>query len=214
MGSYNAYLFDFDYTLADATEGIVAAVNYALFSLGFPAQERETLRRMVSIDLAETFRRITGSDDEELIAALQARHIEEASRSMAAHAALLPGAEEALRTLSARGAKLAVVTNRRRRLLKEMLEAFEIAEFFDYIVAIEDVLEPKPAPEGILAAISALGSAREDALYAGDTLIDAESAARAGVDFAAVMTGTTGAKEFEGFPYVKLCAQIAEITAL
>ena len=36
-----AIIFDFDYTLGDSTEGIVASVNYALEKLGYAAAERE-----------------------------------------------------------------------------------------------------------------------------------------------------------------------------
>ena len=34
---YKGLIFDFDYTLGDSTEGIVASVNYALEKLGYAA---------------------------------------------------------------------------------------------------------------------------------------------------------------------------------
>jgi len=37
---YSAYLFDFDYTLGDATEGIVESVNYALKQMNLPNSEK------------------------------------------------------------------------------------------------------------------------------------------------------------------------------
>ena len=64
------------------------------------------------------------------------------------------------------------------------------------------VKHPKPDPEGLLAAISAQGLAPEQVLYCGDTIIDAETAQRAGAHFCAVLNGTTSAADFAaaGFP--------------
>ncbi len=65
------------------------------------------------------------------------------------------------------------------------------------IVGGEDVTCEKPDPEGLLKAVETLGRDKQDVLYVGDSLVDAKTAQSAGVDFAAVLTGTT--KDFSDY---------------
>lgn len=58
---------------------------------------------------------------------------------------------------------------------------------------------PKPAPDGLLVGCRKLGVTPDEVLYAGDGLVDAEAAARAGIRFVAVLHGRTGAGEFTAF---------------
>ena len=55
------------------------------------------------------------------------------------------------------------------------------------------VSRPKPDPEGLNLALEGLGIDREEALFCGDTVLDAEAAQRAGDPFAAVLNGITPA---------------------
>ena len=59
------------------------------------------------------------------------------------------------------------------------------------------VTHHKPNPEGLLLAISRLGAQKQDVLYIGDALVDAEAARQAGIDFLAVLTGTVSRETFE-----------------
>jgi phosphoglycolate phosphatase len=92
-----------------------------------------------------------------------------------------------------------------------MLEKYSVTELIDVIIGFEDVALPKPAPEGLLAAIRALGVSRGETLYIGDTVIDAKTAQSAGVDFAAVTTGTTPAEAFDGYPCVAVASGLSRL---
>ena len=52
---YNTFIFDFDYTLGDATEGIVRSTNYALKKMGLPAVSQKEVRKAVGMSLPDTF---------------------------------------------------------------------------------------------------------------------------------------------------------------
>lgn len=54
-----------------------------------------------------------------------------------------------------------------------------------------DVKRNKPDPEGLHLAMTKLGLKPEQVLFCGDTVIDAQAAKSAGVDFCAVLNGTT-----------------------
>ena len=47
MSLYPAVCFDFDYTLADTTDSIVAGFQHGLTKLGWPAPDREAVRATV-----------------------------------------------------------------------------------------------------------------------------------------------------------------------
>jgi phosphoglycolate phosphatase-like HAD superfamily hydrolase len=55
----------------------------------------------------------------------------------------------------------------------------------------------KPDPEGLLKALHLLEVEKAEAIFAGDSLIDQDTAHNAGVRFAAVLTGETKKIEFD-----------------
>ena len=56
-----------------------------------------------------------------------------------------------------------------------------------------------------------MGVSKEEFLYCGDTVLDAEAAQRAGVDFAAVLNGTTPAEDFAPWPCVQIARDLPEL---
>lgn len=78
----------------------------------------------------------------------------------------------------------AVVTNR-TDTMAAVLDTFGLAPFFDVVVTALDVSRPKPHPEGLLKAVGHFGLSPSAALYVGDSKVDADAAAAAGVFFAA-----------------------------
>lgn len=67
---YRAICFDFDYTLGDSTDSIVAGFQYGFTRLGWPAPDRETVRRTVGYLLEDAYTLLTGDRDPEHRAAL------------------------------------------------------------------------------------------------------------------------------------------------
>ena len=62
---YRAICFDFDYTLGDSTDSIVAGFQYGFTRLGWPAPDRETVRRTVGYLLEDAYTLLTGDRDPE-----------------------------------------------------------------------------------------------------------------------------------------------------
>lgn len=82
------------------------------------------------------------------------------------------------RTLQEFGA--AIVTGRPRREALWTLQARGCADVWPIVVAMEDMAVQKPAPDGILQALAALGVAPERAAYLGDGVDDMTAARAAG----------------------------------
>ena len=196
---FKAVCFDFDYTLADCTDSIVAGFQHGLTGLGWPASDREAVRRTIGFLLEDAYSMLTGDLDPERQARFRALFSEVAVERQRQETVLLPGGEELLRGLKERGVRIAIVSTKRGDTIEMILDRLGIADTVDLVVGSADVVRHKPDPEGLLSALGQLGVEPGDALFCGDTVLDAGAAKNAGTHFAAVLGGTTQAEAFARF---------------
>lgn len=208
---YSGVFFDFDYTLGDATEAIVAGFLYGLHTMGYPIPTREEIRLTVGLVLKDGFTAITGETDEGKREEFTRLYRSICTPAQIATAVLCPGAKELLETLHGKGVKLAVVSSKPGPILEKILERQGVAHLFDFIIGADAVKKPKPDPAGIYAALQATGLDKDRILYCGDTVIDAGAAQNAGVDFCPVLNGTTGAEAFGTWPHVHLSPTLDDL---
>jgi HAD superfamily hydrolase (TIGR01509 family) len=69
----------------------------------------------------------------------------------------MPGAVALLAALADAGVPVGLVSNARRRFVEPALRASGLYDAFGVVVTVDDVTEPKPAPDAYLAAAAALG---------------------------------------------------------
>lgn len=93
-----------------------------------------------------------------------------------------PGMREALVRLSA-NFPLAVATNRGYSM-PNILQHFELNQFFKTVVTSKDVPQPKPAPDMLHEAARRLNCDEAELLFVGDSELDQAAARAAGVSFA------------------------------
>lgn len=96
---------------------------------------------------------------------------------------LQPGLIECLKDLRGRF-KTAIATNR-TTTMAGLLRRFGLDRYFDLVVTSLDVRNPKPHPEAIEKILSSFGLNSRQACYIGDSVVDEETARRAGVLFIA-----------------------------
>jgi HAD superfamily phosphatase len=87
----------------------------------------------------------------------------------------------------AKKAKLAIFTGRTRLELDDTLDRCKSRAFFRSIITVEDVAQPKPAPEGLLKILA--GRDPNSAIYVGDNVDDALAANAAGIPFVGILFG-------------------------
>ena len=206
-----AVLFDFDYTLGDTTDGITAAINHALSEMGYAGHTTDEIRPTIGLSLHEVFPILTGDASESAADEFYARFQPWAKKTLKPSAELLPHAEDLLYDLHAHGIMLGIVTTKHRHQIVDILDKFDLNRVFDIIIGSEDVTNKKPDPEGLLKAVSSLGIKKEEMLYVGDSFVDAEAASRAGIPFAAVLTGTTKRDRFAGYTCVTVADDLSDI---
>ena len=208
---YKNCIFDFDYTLGDATKGIIQSVHFALGEMGLPLPSPDKVKQTVGMPLTDAFTFFTGSPDPGLKALFVQLFSKSADEIMTQNTVLFTDTAEVLALLRAKGAGLGIVSTKYRYRLLQIVDKFGIGHIFDVIVGSDDVKNPKPDPEGLIKAMESLGAARKDVLYVGDSAIDIKTAKNAGVDFVAVTTGVTEREAFLPFPHVAIVDSLSAI---
>ncbi|MDE4096655.1 MULTISPECIES: phosphoglycolate phosphatase [Rhodobacterales] len=184
-----AIVFDLDGTLVDSAADIHAAVTQMLTEFGTPPL---TLARVTSFigngipNLVRLVMRDSGipeADENLAITRMMAYY--------AAHPADLsqpyPGVTDCLTRLQEAGIRLGVCTNKFRAPALQILEALDLMQYFEVVVGGDTLPVRKPDPAPLHHAFEALGGTSR--MYAGDSEVDAETAQRAGIDFALFTQG-------------------------
>ncbi len=184
---YGAYLFDLDGTLVDTAPDINGALNAALLSAGCPAVDEALTRHWVGygsrvlLEQALTHHGVPERiADDALMARLLRIFIDHYSAHIADFSRPYPGVVGALRNLTSRGARLAVVTNKLTGLSTQVLAALHLDQYFVTLVCGDTLPQRKPDAEPARYACRMLDSATGDSLFVGDSITDVETARAAG----------------------------------
>ena len=212
MKRYTTYLFDFDYTLADSSKGIVLCFRHVLNLHGYTGITDEEIKRTIGKTLEESFTILTGVTDADTLAAYKKEYVKAADQHMTVNTFLFPETLSVLTQLKKDGARIGIISTKYRYRIMELLSQKLPAQFLDIIVGGEDVKTPKPSPEGLLFAIEHLSVQKEETLYIGDSTVDAETAQAAGVDFMGVLHGATTRSELEAYPHVGIAPDLTLLT--
>ncbi len=98
---------------------------------------------------------------------------------------VMPGAIETIQRLHARGIRQAAVSNSGRSVVDTNLAFLGINALFEFSISLDDVSEPKPAPEPYLQALAAMNIESSQALAVEDSRAGAMSAKAAGLTLVA-----------------------------
>jgi phosphoglycolate phosphatase len=185
--TYRAYLFDLDGTLVDSAPDINRALNAALTGEGYPAVDGALSRDWVGFGSTVLLERALRHHDaaHRIADGVHMQHLMERfityySAHIADFSQVYPGVVPALQALQARGAGLAVVTNKFAALSLQLLDALGLAPFFTSVVGGDTLTVRKPDAAPALHACRALGCNPVDALFVGDSPTDVATARAAG----------------------------------
>lgn len=208
---YNAILFDFDFTLGDSSIGISESVNHALARMGYEPVADRRIHEMIGLPLKIICQRLTGIEDEATAATFRTHFHELAATRVVESSSLYPGVSGLLLDLKKQGKALGVVSTKSRKPLVDILEMHSIHEHFEVVISGEDVANHKPHPEGLLLAAETINLKPDQILYVGDTILDAEAASAAGMDFVAVLSGTTTCKDFANCTVLSILESVTQL---
>ncbi|MGD9667445.1 MAG: phosphoglycolate phosphatase [Hyphomicrobiaceae bacterium] len=188
-----AIVFDLDGTLIDSAPDIHAAANRLMAELALPVFDLTTITSYIGNGIPKLVERCLAAagdagrkvDLHHAITRFKAFYAEEPALRTRTY----PGVVEALEAFSVAGCRLGVVTNKAEDLSRAALADLGLARHFEVVIGGDTLETKKPDPEGLLLAVGRLGGSHVDALYVGDSEVDAETAARAGLRFALFTEG-------------------------
>ena len=188
---FKVYIFDLDGTLLDTLGDLAASTNYALRTHGMPEHSIDDVRRFVGNGVRKLMERaIPGGaanpDFEATFATFRQYYMEHSLDTTKPY----EGISETLAELKRRGCRLAVVSNKMMAATQELCRYF----FSDTIeVSIGENesqgIRKKPAPDTVFAALRKLGVGNGEAVYVGDSDVDIQTAANAGLPCISVLWG-------------------------
>jgi len=187
---FHVVAFDLDGTLADTAPDLAATLNHVLAELGRPPVEPESVRHLIGHGAKALLRNglgATGEASEELVEAGFPIYLEHYAANICVGTRPYPHVEAAMDALAARGAKLAICTNKLESLTRLLVEALGWQERFASLIGADTVGVRKPDPLPLKEAIAQAGGGR--AAFVGDSITDADTARAAGVPFVAVSFG-------------------------
>ena len=171
-------LFDLDGVLVESRAVWFEVMRAIARKFGYPEISTEQMERAWGQGIAEDVRMFyPGLTVEELEGEYNLMF-----RRYVQHLKVEPGGPAVLEELRANGISVAVVTNSPNELARAMLNQARVDP--DVLVSGSDVCEPKPPPDGILAALTLLQLTAAEAVFVGDTNFDREAARRARIGFA------------------------------
>lgn len=192
MPAFTTFLFDLDGTLVDHFAAIHRSHSHTMRQLGLPAPTMAQVRAAVGGGLELAIAKLVGP-----ARVAEALPIYRAywDQTMLDDVALLPGARELLDTLHARGATLAVFTNKVGGSSRLICEHLGIAPLLAGIFGAHDTPWLKPQPEFAAHVLQQLGAAPATTLLFGDSPFDVQAARNGGFPCWCVTTGTHDAAE-------------------
>jgi len=186
-------IFDLDGTLIDTAPDLIATLNVIFAGEGLPPVPYEAARNAIGGGAKAMIAR--GVEAEGRV--LSAQKLEQMFADFIAHYSVhvadqsrpFPGLIDALDTLSARGCRFAVCTNKLERLSVLLLGKLKLADRFAAICGQDTFGIQKPDPEILRQTIAAAGGALRHAVMIGDSNTDICTARAAGVPVIAVDFG-------------------------
>ena len=177
-----AIVFDLDGTLIDTAPDLCAALNQVLVGMDRRELTREEVRRMIGDGtpvLMERALTATGGITDLNRAHQKFMQIYEAAPANLSR--LYPGVATTLRLLRDSGADLGICTNKPQAATLSVLEAFNIAHYFEAVAGGDMFPFRKPDPRHLLSVIQLLNATIGEAVMIGDNENDYAAARSAGL---------------------------------
>jgi phosphoglycolate phosphatase len=182
-------VFDLDGTLIDSRLDLAESTNEMLATYGAPALPVDRVAMMVgegARKLVEAALTAAGLNPAEPEALDRFRSIYD--RRLLIHTRPYEGIAETVERAS-RVAPLAVLTNKPDAPSRRLLEAFDLARYFRRVIGGDSAHARKPDPQGLRALMDEFGARPETTWLVGDSMIDVETARRAGTKMCVALYG-------------------------
>ena len=195
-------IFDLDGTLLDTVEDLGNATNYALTRCGFPTHPTAAYYQMVGRGIYNLFRAAVPSEysDEATVQKMASYFIPYYDAHKCDCTRPYKGIKEMLDTVTGRGVRLAVASNKYQDGAEKLVHHFFGEYDFVKILGQREGQPIKPDPAIVEQILSALpGASKAETVYVGDSNVDMQTGLNAGVRTIGVSWGFRSRAELEAY---------------
>ncbi len=189
--SVRAIVFDLDGTLLDTLVDLANAANDCLIAEGLPPHDVEAYRIFVGDGVPMLMRRIVPAEHHavDLLERCVARFNETYERRWREQSRPYPGIEPLLEELRVRNVPVAVLSNKPQEFTRKCTDFFFGSYPFRVVFGARPGVPRKPSPEAAWEICQMLQVAPGEAAYVGDSSVDMQTAAAAGMPAVGVSWG-------------------------
>ena len=194
---YQGIIFDLDGTLLDTITDLANAGNFVCEQMGWPQHSIEAYKKFVGNGIPMLVQRFSPAEyrqPQQLEQTLAAFH-----RRYAAHTTdctyTYEGIPELVQQLSEKGIPMGVLTNKEQCFAEQILKQYFPSQPFSVIQGAVANFPPKPDPKALLFLLQQPAFAGKKILFVGDSDVDMQTAARAGVRSVGVLWGFRSQEE-------------------
>jgi len=169
------YIFDFDGTLADTRQGIIATFRQTIERMHLKPKSDEEIADTIGLPLKDAFIKLTGMSEDKADEAVD-NYREIFFATAIPLMKLFPGVEETLHSLKERGITMAIASSRGEGSLLLISHNLGIDKYItpNRIYGVERVTNHKPAPDMVNLILKELGESPDATTVIGDTTYDIE----------------------------------------
>lgn len=209
-------IFDLDGTLVDSIADLACSTNYALKTWGFPEHRTEEYRYFVGNGISVLFERALPPEARtpQDIGHIRTSFLEHYDRHNTDRTLPYEGIPELLRLLAAEGCRLAVASNKYQSATTAIVEKLFPGVPFFPVFGQREGIPRKPDPQIVREILEKTGATQEETLYIGDSAVDMQTAAQAGVDACGVTWGFRPRAELETYKPRYIVDKPAEIYSI
>lgn len=165
-------IFDFDGTLVDTAPDLIRAANFFIEAQGYEPIPAETIRQHIGMGLRKLIQDTIPAEakDDDFLRKIEGGFLATYEREYLHSPTLFDGAREFLGEWDR---SIAIVSNKRERFIRPILEKLEVLNFpWKAIIGGDTYPNMKPHPEPFLGAMLAAGVTPEETLIVGDGVPD------------------------------------------
>jgi phosphoglycolate phosphatase len=196
-----AIIFDLDGTLLDTLEDIAISANYALSCLNFKPEPTEAYRYYVGEGVVKLFENIFAQNPQSPQTVQKAVSFfeEHYAKQFYCHTKPYEGINKLLTFLQKRGFKMAILSNKPDHFTKKCALKYFRSWQFEVVFGAREGIARKPDPSAALEIAQYLHVRPEECFYLGDTMIDMQTANRAGMIALGALWGFREAEELKTY---------------
>lgn len=209
-------IFDLDGTLLNTIADLAHSTNYALNQLGYPTHEIEKYNFMVGNGINKLFERALpeGEKTEENVLRVRKEFVPYYDLHNADDSRPYLGIPELLDHLQASGIQIAVASNKYQAATQKLVDHYFPEIRFTAVFGQREGVNVKPDPTIVYDILEIARIAKEDVLYVGDSGVDMQTAANAGITACGVTWGFRPRTELEEFNPPHIVDTAEEIKSL